>query len=212
MGALAGGGRVGLVYVDLDTDLNTPESTADGALGWMGVAHLLGVPGGDPALAGLGPPTPLLTPEQVLFFGNDNSLAFEREIIESRGIAEVPLARVAADPVGAAREVLGGWARQFDRLLIHLDVDVLDYLDFPLAENTRRGCGLRFDALVTAMRTLVAAPNWAALTVTQANPDHAETDGSLRTFARALADIVASGGSGGQANPTPGEERSGEPA
>src|SRR5688572_261657 len=31
-GALHGGGEVGLLYVDLDTDLNTPRSTTDGAL------------------------------------------------------------------------------------------------------------------------------------------------------------------------------------
>ena len=44
-GALAGAANVGLVYVDLDTDLNTPQTTTDGALDWMGVAHMLGPPG-----------------------------------------------------------------------------------------------------------------------------------------------------------------------
>src|SRR5690606_8613973 len=34
-GARATGESVGLVYVDFDTDLNTPESTTDGALDWM---------------------------------------------------------------------------------------------------------------------------------------------------------------------------------
>ena len=42
-GALLGTESVGLVYIDLDTDLNTPESTDDGALDWMGVAHMLGI-------------------------------------------------------------------------------------------------------------------------------------------------------------------------
>jgi arginase len=40
-GALRGSHSVGLIYVDLDTDLNTPDSTEDGALDWMGLAHLL---------------------------------------------------------------------------------------------------------------------------------------------------------------------------
>ena len=31
----------GLVYIDYDTDMNTPSSVDDGALDWMGVAHLL---------------------------------------------------------------------------------------------------------------------------------------------------------------------------
>ena len=65
--ALAGGGRVlvlggdctvgvgtvaalapaggGLVYLDRHADLNTPATTIDGALDWMGVAHMLGADG-----------------------------------------------------------------------------------------------------------------------------------------------------------------------
>jgi arginase len=191
-GAISATESVGLVYVDLDTDLNTPESTTDGALDWMGVAHMLGIEGAVPALVNVGPRTPMLRPDQILFFANDNSEPFERRIIEERGIAEVPLADVAADPSGAARSVADGWAQRFGRLLIHLDVDVLDFLNTPLAENTRRNRGLRFDQLMTALRPLLAAPNWVALTITELNPDHGESDGSnLREFAEALADVLS---------------------
>ena len=62
----------------------------------------------------------------------------------------------------------------------------------PLAENTRRNVGLRFEQLVRALGPLLRAPNWTALTVTELNPDHGEGDGStLRTFATALADAIA---------------------
>ena len=57
---------LGLVYIDLDTDLNTPESVEDGALDWMGVAHLLDLDGTVPILAGVGPRTPMLRPDQLL--------------------------------------------------------------------------------------------------------------------------------------------------
>jgi arginase len=33
--------NIGLIYIDLDTDLNTPSSVEDGALDWMGMAHML---------------------------------------------------------------------------------------------------------------------------------------------------------------------------
>ena len=114
VGALQGTQSVGVVYIDLDTDLNTPESTKDGALDWMGVAHMLGVKGAVPELAGLGPRVPMLRAEQVLFFANDNMEPFERQIIENLGIAEVRLADVVADPSSAAEAVVGGWAQQFD--------------------------------------------------------------------------------------------------
>jgi arginase len=191
-GALRGTQSVGVVYIDLDTDLNTPESTQDGALDWMGVAHMLGVEGTVPELAALGPRVPMLRPEQVLYFANDNVEPFERQVIEELGITEVRLAEVAADPSSAAEAVATGWARQFERLLIHLDLDVLDFVDMPLAENNRRTAGLRFDQLMTALRPLLCAPNWAVLTVCELNPDHGESDGStLRTFAEALADALA---------------------
>jgi arginase len=191
-GALRGTQSVGVVYIDLDTDLNTPESTGDGALDWMGVAHMLGIKGAVPELAALGPRVPMLRAEQVLFFANDNVEPFERQIIEDLGIAEVRLAEVAANPSSAADAVVYGWARQFERLLVHLDVDVLDYVDMPLAENNRRNIGLRFDQLMASLGPLLRAPNWAALTVCEINPDHGESDGStLRTFAEALADALA---------------------
>jgi len=190
-GALAGNDSVGLLYIDLDADLNTPETTDDGALDWMGVAHLLGVPGTVPALAGIASRTPMLRPEQLLLFGHGNVTAPERRVIDQHRIAEIPLARVAANPVQAAQAALDDWARRFDRLLIHLDVDVLDYVDMPLAENTRRNVGLRFAALQDALRVLLRAPNWAALTICEVNPDHGAADGStLRVFVDALAEAL----------------------
>jgi arginase len=191
-GALSETESIGLVYLDLDTDLNTPASTMDGALDWMGVAHMLGVDGAVPALAKLGPRAPMLRPEQVLFFSHGNVTPPERRIIGTLGIAEVGIATVAADPAAAARSVIDGWAQRFERLLIHLDVDVLDFVDMPLAENTRRDVGLRFDQLVAALGVLLSASNWAALTICEVNPDHGEADGStLRIFADAVAGALA---------------------
>ena len=191
-GALQQTQSVGVVYIDLDTDLNTPESTQDGALDWMGVAHMLGIEGTVPELVTLGPRAPMLRPQQVHYFANDNIEPFERQVIDELGIAEVRLADVAADPSGAAEAVASGWARQFDRLLVHLDVDVLDCIDMPLAENNRRNVGLRFDQLMASLRPLLRAPNWTTLTVCELNPDHGESDGStLRTFADALGDALA---------------------
>jgi len=191
-GALRTTGNVGLVYIDLDTDLNTPESTDDGALDWMGVSHMLGIEGTVEELAQIGPRRPLLDSEQILFFADDNSKPFEREIIEDRRIAEVKLAQVVSDPSGAARSIINGWARNFDHLLIHVDLDVLDYLDMPLAEERRRNRGLRFDQLMAALREFLKTPNWTTLTITELNPDHGESDGStLRTFTENLADALS---------------------
>jgi arginase len=42
------------------------------------------------------------------------------------------------------------WGADFDRLLVHVDADVLSYVDFPIAENVRRCEGLTLDELACA--------------------------------------------------------------
>jgi arginase len=195
LGTVAGATRetanVGLVYIDYDTDLNTPESVEDGALDWMGVAHILAIPDTLPSLTAVGTRTPMLGPDQVLLFANGSSTEFERRTIAELPIDEVPIDRVKADPTGAAREVRDGWATRFERLLVHVDVDVLDFLDFPIAEETRRYPGLRFEQLVAALLELVASPNWVALTIGEVNPDHDPDGSSMRRFSEALADVLS---------------------
>ncbi len=195
LGTVAGASRgtpdVGLVYIDYDTDLNTPQSVEDGALDWMGVAHLLGLPETVPSLAGVGPRTPMLRPDQVLLFANGSSTDFERRTIDELGIQEVRLAQVQSDPAASARGVVDGWARRFERLLVHVDADVLDFLDFPIAEETRRYRGLRFEQLVAALRELVSAPNWTTLTICEVNPDHDPDGSSMRRLSEALADVLS---------------------
>jgi arginase len=191
-GASVDSDDLGLVYIDLDSDLNTPQSTADGALDWMGVAHLLGIDDTEAVVSGLGPRSPMLRPDQVAFFATDNVTPFERTLIEELGIREVGLAKVADDPVAAADDLIKGWAGRFGRLLVHVDVDVLDFLELPIAEEHRRNRGLRLDQLAAALRALVAAPNWVALTIGEVNPDHGELDGStLRAFNDVLVDALA---------------------
>jgi arginase len=182
-GALRNECSAGLVYIDLDVDLNAPE-TSDGALDWTGVAHLLDLPGTEAGLSGLGPRRPMLAPVDILYFAADNITPVEAEAMQALDLKRVTLAEVKADPVGAARRVVA-WGARYDRLLIHLDIDVLSFTDFPIAENVRRCDGLSFDALSAALAPLVAAPNWRGLTVTEINPDHAPDE--RETFGRLIA-------------------------
>lgn len=170
-GALDDSSSVGLLYIDLDVDLNTPE-TSDGALDWTGVAHLLDLPGAVAELAALGPRRPLLAPDAILFFAADAITPPEARVIAERTLPVMRLEEVKAGPVAAAVRA-ADWGRRFDRLLVHLDVDVLDFTDFPIAENVRRVPGLTLAELQASLAILTSAPNWRALTVAEVNPDHA---------------------------------------
>jgi arginase len=179
-GACRGTNSVGLVYIDLDTDLNAPEASA-GCLDWTGVAHLLDIPGAEPSLSGLGPRRPMLAPGNILYFGTDNITPGEARTMGQLRLAQIPLREVKADPEAAAQRAVA-WAKPYSRLLVHLDVDVLAFTDFPIAENTRRRLGLTLDELMTALSILLAAPNWRALTITEVNPEHAPDE--AETFGR----------------------------
>jgi arginase len=176
---LAGGDDVGLLYFDTHGDLNVPASVSEGALDWMGMAHMLAEPGAAPELLWVGPRAPLLRDDQVLLFGwgPEQATEFEQAAIERRGLETVPVDEVAADPVAAAERALAALEVRCERLLVHFDVDVVDFTDTPLSENWGRNEGLPFETALAALRVLLASPKLAALTITELNPDHAEEGG-----------------------------------
>jgi arginase len=189
-GQLARGDSVALVYLDLHPDLNTPESVVEGTFDWMGIGHALAVPGAEPELVGIGPRTPLLKDDQVLFlgYGPERAKPFELDQIVRRGLAAIPVDEVASDPEGTARRALE-FAGRFDRLLVHFDVDVVDFNDAQLSEDAVRGDGLTLDASIRALSVLTASERLAAVTVTELNPYHGDEEGqTLRQFASMLAD------------------------
>jgi arginase len=178
--------RLGLVYVDLHADLNVPSSVVDGALDWMGVAHLLDVEGAESELAGIGSSRPLLDDDQLVFLGIKPGTEFEQATIEQRGLAVVDADALGADPAGAALQALGA-LEGCDAVAVHFDVDLVHFLDAPLAENTDRD-GVTLEVAAAALRVLTADPRFRALTVTEHNPFHGAADGSTT---RRLVEVLA---------------------
>ena len=192
-GAIAAGAEPRLVYFDLHPDLNTPSSVPDGAFDWTGVAHMLGIEGADDRLAGAGARRPLLADDAVILLGAgpEQSTAHERGVIEARRLRPIAVDEVRADPTAAAREALERARAGGRRFLVHFDVDVIDFSDVPLSENTGRGIGLSFDAAMTALQVLLADDGLLGLTVTELNPHHGAPDGAdVRRLAERLADAL----------------------
>ncbi|HSD01350.1 MAG TPA: arginase family protein [Gaiellales bacterium] len=176
-GAVVAGAGPGLVYVDMHADLNTPASVTDGALDWMGVAHMLALDGCTPELRDLGPATPLLRPSQVVVVGHEASQAteWEREAIARLGVRTVAAADVREDApaaAAAARAMLAG----SDLVLLHLDIDVVDFVDAPLSENTGRNVGVPLAAALDLAAAVLADDRTSAVTLTELNPAHAAAD------------------------------------
>ena len=87
-----------------------------------------------------------------------------------------------------------GFGARFDRLLVHFDVDVVDFTDAPLSENTGRNEGLALDAAFAALSVLLSGERLSALTVTELNPLHGAEDGATLVSQRFVDGLVCCAG------------------
>jgi arginase len=170
--------RVGLAYVDGDSDLNASGDDRSGIMDSAGIAHMLGQ--GAPELAGVGGTPPLLTPGRLALVGCDprESTAEQRKFLAEAGASLSDNAALSADPEGAARRALAALAGHADPIVVHFDVDVIDSGDLPLGNFPHYGAGVTLDQAVRAVRVLAADPACAALVLTEVNPTY-DPDGSL---------------------------------
>lgn len=185
-------GRPGLLYLDRGYDLNTPLSTTDGALDWMGMAHALDLPGASDAMAGAFGVRPLLDADQVAWLGVEDTMAteWERRQAASLRLRVIGSRALAAEPEAAARRALASLPS--GPLTIHFDVDVLDFTDAPLAENTDgRNTGPTLDQVGVALRAATADPRFRALSVAELNPTRSAGEpAALARFVRTLAEVL----------------------
>jgi arginase len=188
-------GTPGLVYVDRHYDMNTPLSTTDGALDWMGLAHALALPGCVDTLTHAFGPPPLLEPSQLALLGiepllgtdweRDQAFRLELFVATSQALADAP-----ASTAAAALDYLPAGP-----IAVHIDVDVLDFIDAPLAENTDcRNTGPTLAQAEEALTRAVRDPRVRALSIGELNPTRSAGDpDALPRFAEAITRILAAG-------------------
>jgi arginase len=188
-----GAGAPGLLYVDRHYDLNTPESTTDGALDWMGLAHALSLPGCLDTLTGAFGRRPLLEGDQVAWLGVEPRMAtqWEREQADRLGLYVTTSRALAADPAATALAALSQLPP--GPLALHLDVDVLDFTDAPLAESTDgRNRGPTLDQAAEALMTAARDQRMRALSIGELNPTRCAGDAdALPRFVSSIARILA---------------------
>jgi arginase len=200
-GFLRHGDDLGLLYFDGDADLSTPATSRSGILDAMVVAHLLGE--GAPALAGVGPRTPLLAPDRLLLFGFDDPDDLgepQQALLARHAPASWPATRARAVPGGpsaAAAAALAELEARAGTIVVHFDVDVVDSGDLPLANFPHFGQGLSLAEAFACLDTFLASPRLGGLVVTEVNPDH-DPGGQL---ARLVDGLVAALARHGPARP-----------
>ncbi|WP_411698905.1 arginase family protein [Conyzicola sp.] len=187
------GGTPNLVYIDRHLDLNTPLSTDEGSLSWMGMAHALGLDGAARELVEATQDTAILEPSRLVYLGVDDTQAteWERTQVRDLAITVVPQAQLTHHPRQAAEAARA--ALPAGPFVVHLDVDVLDFLDAPIAENVNgRNSGPSLAQLEPALAALIGHPDCRALSIAQLDPAHAGSDDTaLPRFVAVLAAAVA---------------------
>ena len=177
------GRTVGLVYLDADLDLNTPETTPSGNLNGMAVAAALGRGAAELVAAGGGA---ALQPEHVAILGYRSVDLGERlpqqQLALTRSADEVR----ANGAARAAAEALAAIGNDDGPLLVHLDVDVIDASELGAKAPLTPGAGLGWAEIEALLLALLQSSRIAALEVCEFNPS-LDPDGS---YARKLVALL----------------------
>ena len=104
-----------------------------------------------------------------------------------RHLAGLPAEQIRGRPEQAAEEALARVRVSADRFLLHLDVDVVDFFDLPVADIPLHNAGLTFEEAMRCLAVIARHEGLAGLTITEFNPDHGAEDGSTTdTLVRGL--------------------------
>jgi arginase len=116
---------------------------------------------------------------------------WEREQADRLGLHVTTSQALAADPPAAALVALGHLPP--GPLALHLDVDVMDFVDAPLAENTDcRNTGPTLHQAAEALTTAARDPRMRALSIGELNPTRCAGDpDALPRFISSIARILA---------------------
>ena len=104
--------------------------------------------------------------------------AWGEDQISSRGFEDIGI-RVRGRAAPAAVEVRSRLESRTGRFLVHFDIDVIDFVDFPAADVLQPNQGLTFSEAFAALQIFCASPKFGGLIVTEFNPDHDDKDGTL---------------------------------
>jgi arginase len=183
------GRPVGLVYLDANADLNTPETSPSGRLHGMALALALGR-GPQEVVEAAGPP-PAVQPDHVALVGFRELDPGERGVLGDLGLALPAMAARRLGMRATAALALDAVANEDGPLLVHLDVDVIDPAEMPAKGTHTGGAALSLAEVSDLVTALVASPRVVALEVTEFQPDKDTGGASAQRLVELIGRAVA---------------------
>jgi arginase len=181
------GQPVGLIYLDANADLNTPETSPSGLMSGMALALALGRGPEEVVSAGGAPPA--VRPEHVSLIGFRELDPGEQHPLGDLGLA---LPASAARRLGmrtAAALALDAVANDDGPIVVHLDVDVVDPLEMPAKGILTYGPALSLAEVSDLVTAFLASPRVVAIEVMEYDPS-GDPEG---VHARKIVDLLARG-------------------
>ncbi|KAF2025015.1 Arginase/deacetylase [Setomelanomma holmii] len=170
--------RVGLLYIDADTDLSSPtDADSTGNFAGMNMTHLVRHPGALESMNQFSQPNgaPVCDASNTVLFGTNMSLPGNKRehfaYLFDNNYKVVTSASIARNPEQRAKEALKFLEEKVDTIMLHLDVDAIDPQTFPLA-NVPNFTGVRFEQMMVALAVFLGSDKVGGLTVAEVNPDH----------------------------------------
>jgi len=154
-------GDLAVVWLDAHADLNTPATSPSGRFHGMVLRTLLGA--GPPALVGLVPRR--LQAEQVVLAGTRDLDRDEAVFVSDSAVSVLGPADLLVPDRVRGRIRAGG----FTRVYVHLDLDVLDPVEFPDSLIHAPG-GVSFDHVADTVADLAAAFDVVGFSVVEFRP------------------------------------------
>lgn len=179
---------LGLMYFDGDVDLHTPGDTLSGILDGMGMAHIIGE--GADGLSHIGPRYPLMPQENITLFGYNPDAGWldpaEMQRLERCAMLKYPVTQIRGNAAEASRQALVQLEDRTGQILVHFDVDVIDFSDLPAADVPHE-FGLSFDEAMEILSIFASSSRFAGLVLTEFN---AERDEDRRLAQRLVEGVV----------------------
>lgn len=170
--------RVGMIYVDADSDLYTPtEPNGTGNIAGMTLTHMTLRDGALDSMKPFSRPdgSGVVNSDNVVLFGlNIDSPTHKPDhlgYLFDNNFRVHTSASVQRAPIENARAALRWLEERVDSIVVHLDVDVIDPGEFPLC-NVPSWTGLGFQETMASMKVFLKSEKTVALSLAEVNPDH----------------------------------------
>ena len=160
--------RLGVLWVDAHTDMNTAETSPSGNVHGMPLAASLGI--GDPILTGLYGFSPKILPENTTLIGIRSIDPLEMDTTRASGISVYSMSEMDRKGVYACvEEIIARFSLQVDHLHVSFDLDSVDPEIAPGVGTPVPG-GFTYRETHTIMESLASSGLIGSFEITEVNP------------------------------------------